>query len=76
MRVKAGQEFVIGGYTVGTSTFDALVFGYCEGDKLIDAAKTRNGFSPASRAAGFKLEIRTAGLRTCLKRRAGGGELV
>jgi bifunctional non-homologous end joining protein LigD len=28
MRVNRGQEFVIGGYTVGGSTFDALVFGY------------------------------------------------
>src|ERR1700674_1007456 len=27
MRVNRGQEFVIGGYTVGTRTFDALVFG-------------------------------------------------
>ena len=28
MRVNKGQEFVIGGYTVGTRTFDALIFGY------------------------------------------------
>jgi bifunctional non-homologous end joining protein LigD len=28
MRVNRGQEFVIGGYTRGTKTFDALVFGY------------------------------------------------
>jgi ATP-dependent DNA ligase len=27
MRVNQGQEFVIGGYTVGSKTFDALVFG-------------------------------------------------
>jgi hypothetical protein len=27
MRVNRGQEFVIGGYTRGTKTFDALVFG-------------------------------------------------
>lgn len=27
MRVNRGQEFVIGGYTVGGATFDALVFG-------------------------------------------------
>ena len=32
MRVNRGQEFVIGGYTFGTKTFDALVFGYYEGD--------------------------------------------
>src|SRR6266851_5933454 len=50
MRVNAGQEFVIGGYTPGTRSFDALVFGYHEGKRLIYAARTRNGFSPASRA--------------------------
>jgi hypothetical protein len=30
MRVNRGQEFVIVGYTRGTKTVDALVFGYCE----------------------------------------------
>ena len=30
MRINRGQEFVIGGYTVGSNTFDALVFGYCK----------------------------------------------
>ena len=49
MRVNQGQEFVIGGYTVGTRTFDAVVFGYYEGDRLIYAARTRNGFTPAVR---------------------------
>jgi hypothetical protein len=28
MRINQGQEFVIGGYTIGTKTFDALIFGY------------------------------------------------
>jgi ATP-dependent DNA ligase len=32
MRINQGQEFVIGGYTVGTKTFDALIFGYYEGE--------------------------------------------
>ena len=50
MRVNRGQEFVIGGYTIGTKTFDALVFGYYEGDRLIYAARTRNGFTPVVRA--------------------------
>ena len=50
MRVNAGQEFVIGGYTPGGATFDALVFGYYDGDKLIYAARTRNGFTPKLRA--------------------------
>jgi bifunctional non-homologous end joining protein LigD len=54
MRVNQGQEFVIGGYTVGGSTFDALVFGYYEGGSLMYAARTRNGFTPTLRAALMK----------------------
>ena len=54
MRVNRGQEFVIGGYTVGTKTFDALVFGYYEGAQLMYAARTRNGFTPAVREQLFK----------------------
>ena len=50
MRINRGQEFVIGGYTRGGTTFDALVFGYYDGDRLIYAARTRNGFTPALRA--------------------------
>jgi ATP-dependent DNA ligase len=49
MRVNRGQEFVIGGYTKGGATFDALVFGYYQDGKLIYAARTRNGFTPKSR---------------------------
>jgi bifunctional non-homologous end joining protein LigD len=49
MRVNRGQEFVIGGYTIGGDSFDALVFGYYEAGKLIYAARTRNGFTPALR---------------------------
>jgi bifunctional non-homologous end joining protein LigD len=54
MRVNRGQEFVIGGYTRGTKTFDALVFGVYEGKDLIYVARTRNGFTPATRTALFK----------------------
>ena len=54
MRINRGQEFVIGGYTVGTNTFDALIFGYYEGDRLVYAARTRNGFTPALRQQLFK----------------------
>jgi DNA ligase D-like protein (predicted ligase) len=54
MRVNRGQQFVIGGYTLGTRTFYALVFGYYEGKQLIYVARTRNGFTPATRAALFK----------------------
>jgi len=49
MRISQGQEFVIGGYTIGGDTFDALVFGYYESSKLIYAARTRNGFTPVLR---------------------------
>ena len=49
MRVNRGQEFVIGGYTIGSKSFDALIFGYYDGDRLIYAARTRNGFTPATR---------------------------
>jgi len=50
MRINQGQEFVIGGYTPSLRDFDALIFGYYEGDKLLYAGRTRNGFTPASRA--------------------------
>jgi ATP-dependent DNA ligase len=49
MRVNQDQEFVIGGYTVGGSTFDALVFGHYEGEDLIYVGRTRNGFTPKVR---------------------------
>jgi bifunctional non-homologous end joining protein LigD len=50
MRVNQGQEFVIGGYTIGSKTFDAQIFGYYEGDRLIYAARIPNGFTPVVRA--------------------------
>jgi bifunctional non-homologous end joining protein LigD len=50
MRVNQGQPFVIGGYTIGAATFDAVVFGYYDGDRLIYAGRTRNGFTPKLRA--------------------------
>jgi len=50
MRLNRGQEFVIGGYTLGASTFDALVFGYYEEDRLVYVGRTRSGFTPAVRA--------------------------
>ena len=54
MRINRGQEFVVGGYTVGANTFDALVFGYYEGNRLIYAGRTRNGFTPIARQQLFK----------------------
>jgi len=50
MRVNQGQELVIAGYTPSSKNFDALVIGYYENAKLMYAARTRNGFTPASRA--------------------------
>jgi ATP-dependent DNA ligase len=47
-RVSRGQEFVIGGYTPG-NPFDALIVGYYEGERLLYAAKVRNGFVPQLR---------------------------
>jgi bifunctional non-homologous end joining protein LigD len=49
MRLNKGQEFVIGGYTVGASTFDAIIFGYYEDKHLLYAGRTRNGFTAALR---------------------------
>jgi hypothetical protein len=54
MRVNQAQELVIGGYKVGGRTFDAVVFGYYDGQRLIYVARTRNGFSPSSREALFR----------------------
>ena len=58
-------------------TFDALIFGYYEGDRLIYAARTRNGFTPATRAQLFKKftgwRSRIARSRTCRRRRADDG---
>jgi bifunctional non-homologous end joining protein LigD len=53
MRVQTGQEFVIAGYTLG-KPFDAVLFGYYQGEQLVYAARTRAGFTPASRVALFR----------------------
>jgi bifunctional non-homologous end joining protein LigD len=49
MRVNRSQEFVIGGYTVGGATFDAIIFGRYEGDRLLYVSRTRSGLTPALR---------------------------
>jgi ATP-dependent DNA ligase len=64
MRVNAGQELVIGGYTPSPKNFDALVIGYYDDDKLIYAARTRNGFTPASRVELFK-QIKALEIKEC-----------
>jgi bifunctional non-homologous end joining protein LigD len=45
---------VIGGHTPSAKSYDALIFGYSEGNKLIYVAKTRNGFTPRSRLDLYK----------------------
>lgn len=54
MRVNRRQEFVIGGYTRGASPFDAVVLGVYDAGRLVYVARTRNGFTPASRTTLFK----------------------
>ena len=61
MRINLGQEFVIGGYTVGGKTFDAVIYGYFENDQLVYVARTRNGFTPSLRE---QLYRRFRGLET------------
>jgi hypothetical protein len=52
---------VIGGYTLGGRHFDALIFGYWEGDRLMYAARKRSEFTPALRE---HLHQRFRGLET------------
>jgi ATP-dependent DNA ligase len=49
MRINRAQEFVIGGYTKGGRTFDALILGHWDGDRLLYVARTRSEFTSASR---------------------------
>ena len=53
-RVNQGKELVIGGYTPTGKNFDALIFGYYQGNKLMYAARTRNGFTPSLREKLFR----------------------
>ena len=50
MRVNRSQEFIIGGYSVGGSTFDAVIVGHVVDGKLVFVARTRSGFTPALRS--------------------------
>jgi len=64
MRVNRAQDLVIAGYTPSLKNFDALIIGYYEGEKLLYAARTRSGFTPASRAELFK-RIRPLEIKDC-----------
>jgi ATP-dependent DNA ligase len=76
MRINQGQGFVIGGYTVGARTFDALILGYYEGNQLVYAARTRNGFTPDLREQLFKqfrgLEIAECSFANLPEAKSGG----
>lgn len=54
MRVNREQAFVIAGYTLAARNFDAIIFGYYAGGKLMYAGRTRSGFTPASHEQLFK----------------------
>ena len=54
MRINRAQEFVIGGYTRLEEGFDAVIIGLFERGKLLYVARTRNGFTPATRRELFK----------------------
>ena len=55
MRLNRGQVFVIGGFTSGARGFDAVIFGYFDGDRLLSPARTRSGFTPATREKLWRL---------------------
>jgi hypothetical protein len=52
--------FLIDGHAIGGRHFDALIFGYWDGDRLMYAARTRSGFSDGhlrhSRFVGLRAE--------------------
>lgn len=55
VRLRKGQEFVIGGFRPGMHPFESVLVGYYEGKKLMFAGKVRPGFTPATRAEVWKL---------------------
>ena len=77
MRVNRGQEFVIGGYTVGGATFDAMVFGYYDGEKLMYAAEramaSHRNSGPNCSGNSKVWKSLSAHLRTCQRRRPAAG---
>ncbi len=64
MRLNRSEEFVIGGYTKGGRTFDAIVIGKWDGERLVYVARTRVGFSPASRERLME-KLRPLEIREC-----------
>jgi len=64
MRLNRSEEFVIGGYTRGGQTFDAIVVGRWDGDRLVYVARTRVGFTPASQER-LLAQMRPLEIRQC-----------
>jgi bifunctional non-homologous end joining protein LigD len=54
-KINHSQEFVIGGYTLGSDPFDALIIGCYEAGKLRYVSKVRAGFNPPLRWKLYKL---------------------
>jgi bifunctional non-homologous end joining protein LigD len=54
VRFAKRQEFVLGGYKPGTSTFDSLLVGYFGRRQLFYAGKVRAGLTPRTRAEIFE----------------------
>jgi DNA ligase D-like protein (predicted ligase) len=53
LRIGGRQEFVIGGFTPRGKDFDSLIVGYYDLNKLMYAARVRNGFIPSVRSQVF-----------------------
>jgi bifunctional non-homologous end joining protein LigD len=64
IRFARHQELVIGGYKPTAASFDSLVVGYYEANRLLCAGKVRNGFTPALRAALIE-QLRPLALARC-----------
>jgi bifunctional non-homologous end joining protein LigD len=56
MKVKFSprQEFVVGGYKPGGTTFDSILVGFYDGRRFLYAGKVRAGFRPHTRANVFE----------------------
>lgn len=50
LKLEQSQEFVIGGYSPDSGSFQSILVGYYDGDTLMFAGKVRQGFNPALRS--------------------------
>jgi bifunctional non-homologous end joining protein LigD len=75
MRVNRTEDFVIGGYTVAAGGFDAVVLGAFKDGELRYVARTRNGFTAATRTELWQalrgIEIPTCPFVNLPEKRAG-----